>query len=714
MAATRTRGSTSRATPAGPRRRRSVTTGRRRRSIRRAARMWPPPSVDRAVRETNGVTSGCDIVVGPSRYTAPPCAQRVFASLAHRSARGARNGARRATAAHASGAGRLVPARLRRRAGTRARRAPASPSPADLLAAADRRAALAHDRPAPRRPHQGARPASRPAATCSTSASSTAACGRPPTTAAPGSRSSTTSRPARSARSRSRRRIPNIIYVGSGEGLQRPDLSTGDGIYKSTDAGKTWTHLGLRDGQQIPQIVVDPREPRPAVRRRARPSVRPERGARHLPLDRRRRRRSRRCSTRTRTPAASTSCSIPSNPDTVYAVLWEARQGPWENGAFSGPGSGLFKSTDGGTTWRQLTQGPADVRRRRPRPHRHRASRRAIRSGCSRPSTRGANGGLYRSDDAGETLDARQRRSARRRPRPSDFAEVQGRIRRTPTSSSRAEHRRVEVDRRRQDVHRAARRARRRRLPPHLDQPGQSRHHAARRRPGRDRHGERRRDVEHLVQPADRAVLSRHHRQRVPVSRLRRPAGERLGLRREPRRRRADHVPRLAPGRRRGVRLRRARSARPRHRLRRQGHRASTGAPGRCRTSRRKPCAAPTTASSARRRCCSRRSNPRTLYFASNVVWKTTNGGADAGRRSARTSRARRGRCRRTSACTAARPRRRPTQRGVIYTIAPSLRRRATDLGGHRRRPDPRHARRRQDLDERDAAGARRRGRRCR
>src|SRR5262245_53326470 len=54
---------------------------------------------------------------------------------------------------------------------------------------------------------------------------------------------------------------PDIIYVGSGEGLQRPDLSTGDGIYKSTDAGKTWTHLGLRDGQQIPQIIVDPTNP---------------------------------------------------------------------------------------------------------------------------------------------------------------------------------------------------------------------------------------------------------------------------------------------------------------------------------------------------------------------------------------------------------------------------------------------------------------------
>lgn len=54
---------------------------------------------------------------------------------------------------------------------------------------------------------------------------------------------------------------PNIIYVASGEGLARPDLSVGDGIYKSTDAGKTWTHLGLRNGQQIPGLAVDPRDP---------------------------------------------------------------------------------------------------------------------------------------------------------------------------------------------------------------------------------------------------------------------------------------------------------------------------------------------------------------------------------------------------------------------------------------------------------------------
>src|SRR5258708_774625 len=53
---------------------------------------------------------------------------------------------------------------------------------------------------------------------------------------------------------------PNVLYVGSGEGVQRPDLSTGDGVYKSTDAGKSWQHLGLRDGQQIAGVIVDPRD----------------------------------------------------------------------------------------------------------------------------------------------------------------------------------------------------------------------------------------------------------------------------------------------------------------------------------------------------------------------------------------------------------------------------------------------------------------------
>ncbi|HQZ17231.1 MAG TPA: glycoside hydrolase, partial [Vicinamibacteria bacterium] len=54
---------------------------------------------------------------------------------------------------------------------------------------------------------------------------------------------------------------PNIIYVGSGAGIIRPDLATGDGMYKSVDAGATWTHLGLRDSQMIADVVVDPKNP---------------------------------------------------------------------------------------------------------------------------------------------------------------------------------------------------------------------------------------------------------------------------------------------------------------------------------------------------------------------------------------------------------------------------------------------------------------------
>ena len=149
---------------------------------------------------------------------------------------------------------------------------------------------------------------------------------------------------------------PNVVYVGSGEGLQRPDLSVGDGIYKSTDAGKTWTHLGLRDGQQIPQIVIDPRDPNrlfvavighPYGPNAERGIFRSTDGGRTFE----------KVLYKDENTGGIDVAFDPQNSQTIYAAMWEARQAPWENGAFSGPGSGLFKSTDGGATWRQVGQG---------------------------------------------------------------------------------------------------------------------------------------------------------------------------------------------------------------------------------------------------------------------------------------------------------------------------------------------------------------------
>jgi photosystem II stability/assembly factor-like uncharacterized protein len=150
---------------------------------------------------------------------------------------------------------------------------------------------------------------------------------------------------------------PNIVYVASGEGLHRPDLSVGNGIYRSSDAGKTWTHLGLQDGQQIPALVVHPRDPNrlmaAVLGNPYAPSA--ERGIysstdggktweRVLGKDE-------------NTGGADVQLD-PTNPDVVYASLWEAREGPWEdNNLYNGTAGGLFKSTDGGTTWRKLTEG---------------------------------------------------------------------------------------------------------------------------------------------------------------------------------------------------------------------------------------------------------------------------------------------------------------------------------------------------------------------
>jgi len=193
---------------------------------------------------------------------------------------------------------------------------------------------------------------------------------------------------------------PNIIYVGSGEGLQRPDLSTGDGIYKSTDAGRTWTHLGLRDGQQIPQIAIDPRNPsRLFVAVLGHPyGPNPERGI-YRSSDGGQ--SFEKVLYRDENTGGSDVAIDAANPNVVYAALWEARRGPWENGAWSGTNGGIFKSTDGGTTWRQLTQGLGTGAEGVIQANLAMApsnTRRIYASIAARSGT-----GIYRSDDAGES-----------------------------------------------------------------------------------------------------------------------------------------------------------------------------------------------------------------------------------------------------------------------------------------------------------------------
>ncbi|WP_239461245.1 WD40/YVTN/BNR-like repeat-containing protein [Occallatibacter savannae] len=148
---------------------------------------------------------------------------------------------------------------------------------------------------------------------------------------------------------------PNTIYVGSGEGLQRPDLSTGDGVYKSTDAGKTWTHLdALRDGQQIGQLAIDPHDPnRLFVAVEGHPyGPNQERGLFRSTDGGKTFQRVLFVSDRT---GASEVQIDPQHPQIVFAGMWQRQEAPWENGAFDGTEGGLYRSTDGGDHWTKLS-----------------------------------------------------------------------------------------------------------------------------------------------------------------------------------------------------------------------------------------------------------------------------------------------------------------------------------------------------------------------
>jgi photosystem II stability/assembly factor-like uncharacterized protein len=200
---------------------------------------------------------------------------------------------------------------------------------------------------------------------------------------------------------------PKVIYVASGEGLHRPDLSVGDGIYRSSDAGQTWTHMGLDDAQQIPSIAVDPHDANrvyaavlghpfgPSALRGLYRSV--DGGTTW---------------TRLMDRGENTGSSFVRidafDANTLYAGFWDARSGPWEDkNMYNGPNGGLYKSTDGGEHWQALKDGlPArlsqiDVA---VAPSVRGRLYATVATSADPMAQHGAAGsvGIYRSDDGGE------------------------------------------------------------------------------------------------------------------------------------------------------------------------------------------------------------------------------------------------------------------------------------------------------------------------
>ena len=154
---------------------------------------------------------------------------------------------------------------------------------------------------------------------------------------------------------------PNVIYVGSGAGIIRPDLATGNGVYKSTDAGRTWTHLGLDDTEMIAMIDVSPKDPNtffvaalghPYGPNASRGIFRSTDGGATF----------QKVLFKDDYTSGDDVRIDPGDPNIVYAALWQQQQSFVEGAEFGGTNGGIFKSTDGGTTWKPLTAGlPAEI-----------------------------------------------------------------------------------------------------------------------------------------------------------------------------------------------------------------------------------------------------------------------------------------------------------------------------------------------------------------
>src|SRR5213592_1197338 len=149
---------------------------------------------------------------------------------------------------------------------------------------------------------------------------------------------------------------PNIVFVGSGESTLRDSAGYGNGVYKSVDAGKTWTHLGLDETHHIGKIAIDPKNPNNVfvaaigklyAANKERGLFRSRDGGRTWQKV-----------LGDENVGAVEVVIDPSNSQIVYAGLWNTRRPPWFTYApTNGAGGGIFKSTDGGSTWTQLTNG---------------------------------------------------------------------------------------------------------------------------------------------------------------------------------------------------------------------------------------------------------------------------------------------------------------------------------------------------------------------